>query len=242
VKSFFNALINGFLNLGGQKVLNLILGYEQRFNSIDKALANLKKIVETIQTDVKTVKDQNSDIKSVLSGQTTDIKELRKTLTDGLQEVLSKLSEGPGPKLDQAIDLIQQILDLLTYEPEAVEIRFNVLFEGTLLEGVNSMVITATQKFTASIDPRDAKGNPTVLDGAPTWASSAPEVITVTPAEDGMSAEIVAAGPVGTGQISVTADARLGEEVVPVAAVLDVEVKPGEAVTLVVNTTAPVEQ
>jgi hypothetical protein len=117
---------------------------------------------------------------------------------------------------------------------------FTVQIGEQILEGVTSMIITVTQKFSISVQPVDAKGNPAVVDGAATFESSNPAAIEVTPTGD-LTADVRAVGVVGSGQVSVSVDADLGEGVRTISGVLDVEVQPGEAVALTINT-GPVEE
>lgn len=64
-----------------------------------------------------------------------------------------------------------------------------------------------TQGVNATIQAEDAEGNPVTATGSdvPSWSSSAPSIVSVTPAADGMSAAIKAVGPLGSAQISVSA-------------------------------------
>jgi len=89
--------------------------------------------------------------------------------------------------------------------------------------------------------PVDAKGNPAPVDGAPAWGSSDPTVATVTPAADGLSAMVAAVGPLGKTQISVNADADLGEGFESIAGTLEIEVVAGKAVSLSIKTGTPEE-
>lgn len=75
----------------------------------------------------------------------------------------------------------------------------------------------------------DAKGNPAVVEGAPTWVGSDDNIATVVAAADGLSAVIT---PVNLGQmqVTITADADLGAGVTPVITIGDVEVVAGQAV------------
>ncbi len=101
--------------------------------------------------------------------------------------------------------------------------------------------LTDNQKVTFSIAPKDRKGNPATLDGAPVWTNSNPNVGDLTPAADGLSAEFVAKIP-GTTTIAVTADADLGTGVTDIAASADVTVIPGAAETLELTASDPVDQ
>lgn len=83
----------------------------------------------------------------------------------------------------------------------------------------------------------DAKGNPAPLDGIPAWSTSDDTLLTVTPAVDGLSAQIAAVGPLGATQLKVTADARMGPEVVEIMGVLDIDIVAGEAVSIVLEPT-----
>lgn len=138
------------------------------------------------------------------------------------------------------MDLLRRILAAVEPAP-AVKFVITTELDGQITSGVEFMKITASQKFTASIQPVDAKGNPAeVQAGSVQWEG--PDTLTITPSEDGLSAEIAAKGPLGSGQVSVSADADLGEGVTTIAGTLQVDVVAGQAVSLGVNTSDPVEQ
>ena len=105
------------------------------------------------------------------------------------------------------------------------------------------MIITDSDKQELLVNISSAKGNPAVLDGALTWASSNEAIITVTAGtDDGMSATMVAVGPVGTAQISARGDADRGDGVREIVGTLDVEVIGGEAMVITIgpaSTTPP---
>jgi len=61
---------------------------------------------------------------------------------------------------------------------------------------------------------------PALVEGVPVWASSDETVLLVTPSVDGMSAMIDTVAP-GTARITVSADADLGEGVVPLTGVTE---------------------
>ena len=71
--------------------------------------------------------------------------------------------------------------------------------------------LTAGRAKPVNLVINDKRGNPARVDGMPVWTSSDESVATVTPSDDGMSATILSLGTTGTAQISVTADADLGE-------------------------------
>ena len=104
-----------------------------------------------------------------------------------------------------------------------------------------AIILTDTQKVAASIQPVDAKGNPALVDGIPTWSVSDPELLLLVVASDGMSATIFTVGKLGNGQVVVESDADLGEGFIPLQGILDVTVVAGQAVALNIVTGLPEE-
>lgn len=125
-----------------------------------------------------------------------------------------------------------------TLPREATSINFFKIEGG----GRMALFLKDTEKCTLGLDPRDSKGNVARLDGAPTWGSSDETLATVVAAADGLSAVVTAVGPVGTAQINVTADARIGPEIVELSGTLEVQIQAGEAVTLGITTGTPEPQ
>jgi hypothetical protein len=91
------------------------------------------------------------------------------------------------------------------------------------------LVLTADQKVVLTPSYEDRYGNPAPIDGQPTWETSADGIVTVTPSEDGLSAEVVTVGQIGTVQVRATADAVPGAETKLIIGVLDIQVVGGEA-------------
>ncbi len=104
------------------------------------------------------------------------------------------------------------------------------------------LTLTDSQKVGLSIQPVDAKGNPAPVDGAPQWAVSDEALLTLQVADDGLSAELFAAGPLGNAQVTVSADADLGAGVTTIQGILDVTVVGGQAVSLAIAAGTPEEQ
>jgi len=102
-----------------------------------------------------------------------------------------------------------------------------------------SLILTDVQKVSLSIQPVDAAGNPAKVDGLPEWQSSDPTVLSLTVAADGLSAEVMTLGPLGTCQISVSADADMGTGVHSITGLLDVEVVASDAVSVAVTAGIP---
>ncbi len=105
-----------------------------------------------------------------------------------------------------------------------------------------SLILQDDQKVTLAVRPIDAAGNPAAIDGAPAWTveGANPEILTLAPSADGLSCEALTVGPLGTCQVKVAADARIGPEVKTITGVLDIEVRGGEAVSLAVDASVPV--
>ncbi|MEI7591530.1 MAG: hypothetical protein WCJ49_09535 [Deltaproteobacteria bacterium] len=94
-----------------------------------------------------------------------------------------------------------------------------------------TFLLTDVQKVALAITPVDGAGNPAPVEGV-IWSSTNPDVLAVVAAEDGLSAVATAVGPLGTAQVSVVADAQIGEGVVELTGVLDVQVVASQAVSL----------
>lgn len=106
---------------------------------------------------------------------------------------------------------------LCASKPTIVFSEIHFLEEGIKLKGaftlMNEMTIHVHHKVNVGITFTDQFGNPAEVDGAPQWASSDPELLTVTPSEDGKSCLFTAGTRVGQVQVSCTADALPGDEV-----------------------------
>jgi len=101
------------------------------------------------------------------------------------------------------------------------------------------MILTDAQKVNLTVTFQDAAGNPATVDGVPTWVSSDPTIITLNVAADGLSADAVTTGTLGTAQVSASADADLGSGVTTITGVIDLEVQGAAAVVALVAAGAP---
>ena len=96
--------------------------------------------------------------------------------------------------------------------------------------------VSATVAFT------DAKGNAAQVQGAPSWTVDPPDsVVTMAVAADGLSATFTPVGPLGSAQVSVSADADLGDGVTTITGLGTIEVIAGTAVTASINFGAPTD-
>lgn len=88
------------------------------------------------------------------------------------------------------------------------------------------------QKVTLTIGSIvDDRGFPAHLDGIPTWESSDESIATVTPAADGMSAEVDTNETEGSFVITATGDGRQGDDVLNVVGTYAGAVASGDAIT-----------
>lgn len=129
----------------------------------------------------------------------------------------------------------------LIHAPPAL--RLLITINRLLIEGTTPMAITITdtQKFTATVTAVDARGNPATLDGPANFTVSDETLLFLANVSD-LSADVLAIGPLGNAQLVVVADADLGEGIRTIQGVLDVTVVSGEAVSLNIVTSVPVEQ
>lgn len=101
------------------------------------------------------------------------------------------------------------------------------------------ITLTDEQKVTATVEFKTAAGNAARVDGVPVWSSSDESVATVQASDDGLTA-VIFAGAIGVAQIRVDADADLdADETRTITGLLDVEVRPAEAVTAIVVNGVP---
>lgn len=102
--------------------------------------------------------------------------------------------------------------------------------------------LTSSQEVDLSVRFSDRKGNPAQVQGPPLWQVDNPNVLALTPADDGLACTVSAVGPLGTATVSIQADADLGEGVKNLVGVFAVEVTGGEAQTVEIVPGAAREQ
>ena len=119
------------------------------------------------------------------------------------------------------------------FRKPAKTFRWRVWYHHRVFYGVNHMAFTLSsiEKVSLMIQPVNAKGNPAPIDGVPVWTISDPTVATLTVADDGLTASLVAINP-GSVQITVQADADLGPGTKLITGTLDVTVTAAEAVAI----------
>jgi hypothetical protein len=131
------------------------------------------------------------------------------------------------------VSLIQDIRGMFC-EHKAVRFRWRIgPVESSPKPGeVAMLVLKDAQKVTITVSPIDAKGNAAQVDGVPAWAVANPAILTLVPSADGLTCVATTTGAVGTTQITITADADLGEGIKTISGLVDVEVVSGMAAGL----------
>jgi hypothetical protein len=122
------------------------------------------------------------------------------------------------------------------HELPRTRIRFELRLPNNItVKGDDHMAVTltSTQEFDIQIIPQDAHNNPAPVENV-VWECSNAHVARLVAIDD-LNQTVQAVGPAGTAQITVHCDAQIGEGVIELVGTLDVEVLPGQAVTLVVS-------
>ena len=102
------------------------------------------------------------------------------------------------------------------------------------------ITITNEQKVEVTLAPVTEAGNPATLDGVPVWAVVEGGDATLEVAADGLSAFLVSGAADVTSQITVTADADLGEGIVTLTDTIDLAVVAAAASQLGLVAAAPI--
>ena len=104
------------------------------------------------------------------------------------------------------------------------------------------MILTVDQQVAVNVVYRDADGNEARVDGDPVWTVADPTVAEFVPGATAFEGIVRALGPIGTTQVSVRADADLGDGVRELIGTLDIETVAGEAVVANVQAGQPEAQ
>lgn len=100
------------------------------------------------------------------------------------------------------------------------------------------LVLKDSEKVDLAIQGLDAAGNPAPLEGVE-WAVSDSLLLDLVVAEGGLLATVSAVGPLGKAQVSVKADALIGEGIAELIGTLDVEIVAGQAVAIAISAGVP---
>lgn len=124
-----------------------------------------------------------------------------------------------------------------TNQPETAGTYVAVItITGNIGRNDMAYVLQIGQEADLTVAYQDAQGNTANVE-SDNWTSSDESVLTVEETDDG-EATITSVG-VGTAQVQLTADARMGEDVAEIRAVLDVEVVAAEAVSATITPGEP---
>lgn len=136
--------------------------------------------------------------------------------------------------------MVQQLLDAIQARTLNMSFAIRQPAGSAVPGGIKvAQQLGDSEQIVATIAPKDRAGNPAAVEAGKTvWSSSDETVLTVT-AIDESSALVVAVGPLGTATVTVSADADLGEGVVPVTDSADVEIVAGQASNLGLGFGAP---
>ena len=96
------------------------------------------------------------------------------------------------------------------------------------------MQMTDSQQVHLTLAEKDKAGQTVSPSSPPEWFSSNTDVVTVTPSADGLSADAVSTGAVGSATITATADNLTGT--------LDIDVVAGAAVTVEIQAGSPTDK
>lgn len=100
--------------------------------------------------------------------------------------------------------------------------------------------LTDEQKVLLRVEPKTEAGNAAPIDGVPSWTATDPTLVTLQPAPDGLTCEVITNGPTGSCDVTCTADADLGEGVTEITGSITIEVVAAGAVTLDIANDPPV--
>lgn len=120
-------------------------------------------------------------------------------------------------------------------EPSLAAVYFTLRYEQFQIKAKGeamAFTLPADKRVFVQVAYVDANGNPAVVDGPPTWVSSDEDIVIVLPGQeiDALKCEVRPAGKIGQAQVSVTADADLGEGTREIVTLMDITVIGGEAV------------
>ena len=104
-----------------------------------------------------------------------------------------------------------------------------------------ALTLSSVQQAALSISAVDAKGNPAPVENVVYQGSDPAIAVVITDPNDATKA-VVAARAVGTAQVTVKADADIGEGEKELMGLLDVEVVAAEAVALSITAGTPEDQ
>jgi hypothetical protein len=128
------------------------------------------------------------------------------------------------------------VADVAAQSPKAHQFRRPVPSEPDL-----EVAMLTEQQFTVSVKYTDSKGKAAKVDGTPTWATDNSDILTLTPAADGLSCLVVSGIVPGSAKVLNSADADLGAGVALITGTLDVSVSARPATNVTLTGDSPVD-
>ena len=101
-----------------------------------------------------------------------------------------------------------------------------------------ALTLTDIQMVSLGVNPKSAAGNPASIE-SPVWSTSDESIVTVNVDGTGLNAVVTTTGKLGSAQVKFECDAKLGEGVKPLFALLDIEVVPSDAINVDIVTSSP---
>ena len=127
--------------------------------------------------------------------------------------------------------------------PRKVRSCVTLHLDGTSLTffGDFQMLLPIDKKLVGcTVSYVDAAGNAALVDGVPVWATDRPDLLVLVVSDNGMSCDITPVGDLGSAQVTISADADLGEGLRELVTIGTIECVAGEAVGGVLNFPEPV--
>ncbi len=139
-------------------------------------------------------------------------------------------------KPNELAEELWKLLSLIQHKKEITRIATYAFNGVSFTAKGDKMGLTVSSSevpgtVSVSVSYVDAKGKPAKVDGIPVWAASDATVVdSVTPAEDGMSAELHITDTIGVSQVTNVADVDVGEGIKSLESVDTISVIAAEAV------------
>ena len=170
-------------------------------------------------------------IKREIEMRTAD-RDLMRTMIAAIIETAERLDE-IGIQADFIRNEVNEILKFLDTAKPGPTSQIVFYTSGHLIEGIEMQKVTETKSY--DLKTKDAKGNASLVDGAPTWALTDPALATLVPAADGMSCDVVPSGTPGACKLQAFVDADMSPGVTPIMGEFDLQLIPGETVTVEIS-------
>lgn len=158
---------------------------------------------------------------------------MRKSLVAAIEELTAAIA-GPPPQNIRLAFRIGPAAEQTTAPEPTPQFQSNL--KGVVL---SMSQLTATQQVLLLVRFTDRLGNPAPVDEPPEWLVDNPNVVALEPAADGMSCLCKAVGPIGIANVTLRADADLGDGTEHIVGTHEFEIVAGEAVSVEITVGTP---